>query len=750
MIDRTIHEDRELSSDWSYLAMTDLRGRGFLTSDGLNLMVDEVHDINNGQELDFSYAGATRTSPLRSVQVQSVYAADGGSAEYSTATQVHAGDASSVMNGSTRQNPGYNGSGYGSGSTEPTPPDEVLDPIEGVSFVHPTFPFSASNAICSSVQRPLLASAESVYYDAKPDHESYASHASHTVDAKSAGVATSGGQAQAELEQRMSQSESVPVCTNTVPSDDRKFAPQTVGLALSTAERSEVRDTELMDDDVFPESIEEERYSTRRVVQTDFPLSRSGSYQHDGSFQVDPKFKLNKYKSDSDLAIPKFGIRVNNRYTIEGSKGNNLHTGPRNPREFCFSSSSEIVSPIPISPARELRVKNSIPQFMKALPPLPLRQPITERIPLADPRKSTSKRPPPLKLDPITLAPGSNGFSVVHNPTTPTVSPIKESPKVQKQFVNISQPFLSKWRLKARSPTVIPKESPPASRPWNLEDSYPWNSDLPAVEPLPIIVHKTSAVSTPKLRLKMMKSSESLGGTVRVNRDAAGGSKDIPTLGQPKDLFSSPSSGLTNMFRQVSHHLQGSAANAASGIPPHPEVLLAHEEAKAKWNHKIPKSASKSTLTQKETTSFNLTKSVQQAKTENGGTIPRLKQSVSRDLRVATNIALRSEARSVRHEGSQQELHDSIRKKLKARLPMSQFRSQSRKSEDANATLKTAASSTPLFIAGLDGANDFTPPPPPVGRSKRLRKRVSSWFKGAKATVMCLGRRKHATDASSD
>lgn len=751
MIDRTIHEDRELSSDWSYLAMTDLRGRGFLASEGLNLMVEETPDKNHDQEMDFSYAGATRTSPLRSVQVQSGYAADGGSSERSMATQVHAGDTSSLMNGSTRQLPGYDGSGYGSGSTEPTPLDEVIDPNEDVSFVSPTFLFSPSDSISSSTQRPVLASsvAGSVYYDAKPNSESFVSHAG---GGKIAGVATSRGQAQTEPEQRISQSVSVsvPVFTTPVPADDGKFSPQTVGLALSTAEHSEVRETEAMDEDVFADTNEEEQYNTRRFVQTDFPLARSGSYQYDGSFQMDPKFKLNKYKSDSDLAIPKFGIRENNRYTIEGSKGNNLHIGPRNPREFCFRSASEIVSPIPISPARELRVKNSIPQFMKALPPLPLRQPVAERIPLADPRKSTSKRPPPLKLDSVTMSPGSNGVSVVQNPTTPILLPMKESPKVQRQFVNSSQPFLSRWRLKPRSPTVVPKPSPPASRPWNLEDSYPWNSDVPLVEPLPIIVHKKSGVFAPKLRLKMMKSSESLRGTVRVNRNAAQGSKDIPTLGQPKDLFSSPSFGLTNMFRQVSHHLQGSAENAASAIPPHPEVLLAHEEAKAKWNHKLPKSASKSTMIQKETTAFDLTRSAQQANTENGGIIPRLKQTVSRDLRIATNIALRSEARpgSLRHEGSQQELHDSIRKKFRARLPMSHSTAQSRKSEDRTGRPNTTATSAPFFIAGLDGANDFIPPAPPIGRSKRLKKKVSSWLKGAKTTVMCLGRRKHATEAS--
>ena len=81
---------------------------------------------------------------------------------------------------------------------------------------------------------------------------------------------------------------------------------------------------------------------------------------------------------------------------------------------------------------------------------------------------------------------------------------------------------------------------------------------------------------------------------------------------------------------------------------------------------------------------------------------------------------------------------------------MSHSRAQSRKSEDLISRPKTAASSAPLFIAGLDGANDYVPPAPALGRSKKLKKKVSSWFKGAKATVLCFGRHKQHTEASMD
>ena len=752
MVDRTIHEDRELSSDWSYLAMTDLRGRGFLASEGLNLMTEEGAVIPDSQPLDLSYAGVAKTSPLKSVQVQPAYTASNrrGSAENSMTARVLRADES---NGSAR----WNGAGYG--SAEPTPLEEIGDPNEDISFVDPKAAYSPSKirAIPGAWPPTANSGVGSVHGESNsfpfPLTESASNQAtSQKASQRSASERKENPQQQGIL----LQSSSAPSFRATVPSDDRKFSPETVGLAISTAEVTEVTDSHDEPEDVFPVADEElQQYQSRRVAQTDFPLTRHDSYQADGALEIDPRFKLSKYKSDSDLAAPRFGIRENNRYTIDGPRGAHhlTHPGPRNPREFCFSrSSSEIMSPIPISPARELRVKNSIPQFMKTLPPLPLRQPVTDRISLTDPRKSSSKRPPPLKLDPSILMNGSTlpSLANVSHPTTPTLdtsSIAKGSPKVQKQFANSSQPFLSRWRLKARSPAIIPKPSPPATRPWNLAESYPWDEAAPAVD-LTALAPKRSGLFNPKLKLKMMKSSESLGlGTVRINREAAQEHKQVPTLGAPKDLFSSPSSGLTNIFRQVSHHLSGESANATNP-PPHPEVLLAAEEAKAKWNHKVTKSASKSTMTLKDKASFSLTRNMQQSKSENNGSGAKLVQTVSREFRVATNIVRPTEHGSLRHEGSQQELHDSIRKKLRARLPMSHSRAQSRKSEDMISRPKTAASSAPLIMAQFDGANDERAPVAEVKRSKRLKKKVSSWFKGAKATVLGCVRHKHGTEAS--
>ena len=187
MIDRTIHEDRELSSDWSYLAMTDLRGKGFLASEGLNLMVEEALDSNSPQALDFSYAGIARSSPLRNTHGQPGYAPDSGSAEQFM-TGVHAPFSVPAATITVRHHTGtgYNGSGYGSGSTEPTPPDEVLDPNEDFSFVKPAY--SPSKHIPASPPRPSAAGSVaggSIYEDARSETGSYANRGMGAKDRKS-------------------------------------------------------------------------------------------------------------------------------------------------------------------------------------------------------------------------------------------------------------------------------------------------------------------------------------------------------------------------------------------------------------------------------------------------------------------------------------------------------------------------------------------------------------------------------------
>ncbi|KAL5346991.1 hypothetical protein ACLOAV_008134 [Pseudogymnoascus australis] len=56
LVEKTIHEDRELSSDWSYLAMTDLQGRGFLANEQVLLPHEDPKKIT-GQPADISYVG---------------------------------------------------------------------------------------------------------------------------------------------------------------------------------------------------------------------------------------------------------------------------------------------------------------------------------------------------------------------------------------------------------------------------------------------------------------------------------------------------------------------------------------------------------------------------------------------------------------------------------------------------------------------------------------------------------------------
>ena len=250
-------------------------------------------------------------------------------------------------------------------------------------------------------------------------------------------------------------------------------------------------------------------------------------------------------------------------------------------------SESPMLAPKPISPARQLKLKNSVPQLMKALPPLPPDPPIVaisspvrlvfsgaelpcrfsplipesratppqERTRRADIRGSESTEPD---------ASTGDAQEPVELDSIPVENAVVE--QVEEQKAPTSPP--PKLKLKMRTSSTLCPASPHESRPWNAEESYPWSTESFTVG-LPLVVQgakpdKAASLSLPKFKLKITRASNSTVGTVRVNRESAESKPSaVLHLRHTKDLFT-PSSGIDNIFRQVSSHLHSRKVSVSS------------------------------------------------------------------------------------------------------------------------------------------------------------------------------------------
>lgn len=249
-------------------------------------------------------------------------------------------------------------------------------------------------------------------------------------------------------------------------------------------------------------------------------------------------------------------------------------------------SSSPMLAPKPISPARQLKLKNSVPQLMKALPTLPA-EPLVRATSPINALKSTAHEMPyhfsPLipELSPPPVQESRHESHKVVSAQGPPVPPKEEVLKARAAFGSrsseaiseqppssgsptISQP-LPRLKLKMKSFTNLRPRSPPSPRPWEREEiqtcSIP-DPDAPVQEPAQS--EKPANPKPPKFRLKITRASTSTFGTVRVNRES--GESGVAAgfhLPSHKDLFTS-TSGIDNIFRQVSQHLHSRKTSVAS------------------------------------------------------------------------------------------------------------------------------------------------------------------------------------------
>ncbi|KAA8570391.1 hypothetical protein EYC84_002682 [Monilinia fructicola] len=226
------------------------------------------------------------------------------------------------------------------------------------------------------------------------------------------------------------------------------------------------------------------------------------------------------------------------------------------PSKIMPRSESPMLAPKPISPARQLKLKNSVPQLMKSLPKLPdssirdLAVPGVSALSDTDSPCRFSEFLPVQKFEPITeceIVSSSMETSRAHPPmenadvkksleqATLATSPVKEHNigPIRESHGTRCSPM--KLKLKIRNP-IAEKVSP---------------SENGELKPAKL-----------KLRLTRATGSEP-SGTVRVYNDSGDQSSNDLNIPRPKDLFT-PTTGFDNIFRQVSRHLHSRRPSANS------------------------------------------------------------------------------------------------------------------------------------------------------------------------------------------
>ena len=303
-------------------------------------------------------------------------------------------------------------------------------------------------------------------------------------------------------------------------------------------------------------------------------VNRSNSKQHHASTQVQSLKRIHPYngcrEGESSILASYEGFETPNcSYQMA------IRPIPR--------SGSPMLAPKPISPARQLKLKNSVPQLMKALPALPPER-LADTISPANISRTVENARPCLfsSLLPelgATLVQGTGheteqAVSSSEPPVAPTEGVLRDHKEEEfSKTTSTEQPPTANWptipdppprlKLKMKSFATLRPLSPLSSVPLETENRSPSSTTNPHVPGL-TNSEQSANPKPPKFRLKITRASGSTSGTVRVNRES--GESKAGTgfhLRNHKDLFTS-SSGIDSIFRQVSHHLHSRKASAAS------------------------------------------------------------------------------------------------------------------------------------------------------------------------------------------
>lgn len=258
-------------------------------------------------------------------------------------------------------------------------------------------------------------------------------------------------------------------------------------------------------------------------------------------------------------------------------------------RKSIAHQESPIIAPKPISPARQLKLKNSIPQLMKALPPLP---PEPEAFVFSPPiaQKSTDPELPdrvshvlantfPETIQeanevPVVIAPFQFSMDIASadqmGKPLPDLRQIntgfQKSPVETGGEMCLPPPPPPKLKLKLRASNTLQPQSPLETHPWNLKESYPWESQDENIL-LPSTEQKENETShkQPRFRLRVTRASLAPQGAVRIHRNSGDEKLGNVQLRAPNDLFS-PTSGIESVFRRVSSHIHSRRTSTASSL----------------------------------------------------------------------------------------------------------------------------------------------------------------------------------------
>lgn len=296
---------------------------------------------------------------------------------------------------------------------------------------------------------------------------------------------------------------------------------------------------------------------------------------------TEPRLPLNKFRSEGDLK--NLNVRRSRTVqTVHPEEEANCYSGTG---EWAGNSDLQVtdwqstsnsfprsdppmLAPKPISPLRVLRLKESIPQLMKALPPIP-----RDEWPMVSTLQQKSSFDFSSQLAPQTKDLGFDNTvpkSSLHDIETISAPRDLGAGTLAQE----SHPSPAKFKLKSRLFAPQRSLSPLGTRPWNLEESYPWAGKQPSIRLAPLPADDTGLQQVSQSRSNARNASIESCGTTRINPSG----KDYRVinsldLSNPKDLFTS-APGLSGMFHHVGKQLSNrkesaydSSVTATTSIP---------------------------------------------------------------------------------------------------------------------------------------------------------------------------------------
>jgi hypothetical protein len=271
---------------------------------------------------------------------------------------------------------------------------------------------------------------------------------------------------------------------------------------------------------------------------------------------LESRTPMAKFRSDGDLRTSSSKTLKTNSYALHqefinsdiygkerGEIATNHNHADRPITKRPLSRSElPLLAPKAVSPARVLRLKNSVPQLMKALPPVPQYSKF---------ETSPPQRPSPRSLSPISPQVDSEQkkATVDIEPTPLQVASFQLTPAQQdlEDALDLEQPISPpKFRIKSRFFKAQRSHSPANSHPWNIDKNYLWYGQQPTVRLSSLRSMIPGTQKGPKFKLRVTRASISPSGTIKISPEA----RSSLDLRSPKDLFTF-STNLSGIFHQV-------------------------------------------------------------------------------------------------------------------------------------------------------------------------------------------------------